>query len=73
MRFVNDDHICQFGNPSKTVGELPLAIEIRVIEHGEIAEVRTATNVGEPLLEMWLLNTFPGTLWCEKNNSLALV
>src|SRR5438309_1277052 len=76
VRLVDDDHIRQFRDAPEALRKVALALEIRMAEYGEVAEVCTpahASDVRKPITQVRFPNTFFCGLGCEQHDSLTLV
>ena len=76
VRLVDDDDVGEFRNAPEALGEVPLAPEVGVAEHGEVAEIGAtadAADVREPPTQVRLPHPVLGRLGGEQHDALPLV
>ena len=73
---VDDDGVRRLGDPAEPLREVAAAAEVRVAEHGEVAEVdrpADAADVAQVLTKVRLPDGLLGPLGREEHDPLALV
>ena len=76
VRFINHHDIGKFRHAAEPLGEIPLAAEVGVVEHGEVAEIRVSSHAAymwEPPAQVWIPDCFPRGLGGKQHDSLAFV